>query len=159
MRPMEARNRIKPLRNLHIHQAANTKNTTPWLLYQAFGILWFCTQQRISCILLAFFLVRFSTAAVCYLRSFHSCSECSKLCWRASRLSTWLALPCDERATALLRRMLTCICEKHALRLYRPWVNKGKYVQDHVTMSNFCKRALWLKTSMFSMNFYELCTT
>lgn len=150
---MEARSRIKPLSNLQSHQAADNPDSRAYwlLLYQAFGILWFCTQQRNTSDRLrpfGIFFVWFSTAAICCLRSFHSCSECSKLCWRASRLSAWLAFPCDEKATALLRRMLTCICEKHALRLYRTWVNKGIYVHDHVEFLFNAVNALCLKTSM-----------
>lgn len=54
---MEARSRIKPLSNLQSHQAADNPDSRAYwlLLYQAFGILWFCTQQRIYCVLLAFF--------------------------------------------------------------------------------------------------------
>ena len=143
IRPMEARSRIKPVSNLlQSHQAANNLNSRLYCIKPVASFDSVHNNGFIASFWL--FFVRFSTAAICCLRSFHSCSECSKLCWRGSRFSAWLALPRDERPTALWRRMLTCICEKHALRLYRTWVNKGKYVQDHVKfLFNAPWRLLW----------------
>ena len=159
---MEARSRIKPLSNLQSHQAADNPDSRAYwlLLYQAFGILWFCTQ-RIYCVLLAFFFCLIFISWCLFAAYGHSSLAANAPCCADAppgyqMLSAWLAFPCDEKATALLRRMLTCICEKHALRLYRTWVNKGKYVHDHVEFLFNAVNALCLKTSMNCCNLVDV---